>query len=272
MGVSVEVDSRNFTADVMEASYQRPVLVDFFAQWCGPCQVLKPMLEKLTQEYDFVLAKIDIDRNPDIAQTYGVQGVPDVRIVWQGQVHQGFVGVLPEPQLRELMAQLNLKSDLDLELETAEGTVAAGNLETAKRLFAQLMEKYPQEPKVAIAAARFLISLDKLAAAEKLLAFIDERDRGAAAKANALRELIQLKLESNQPLTQELDPSFFEAVKQTLAGHYEPALQTLLAIVSQDRKYRNDGARKAMVLIFDLLGDSHPLTKQYRKQLTLSLY
>jgi putative thioredoxin len=272
MGISVEVDSKNFASDVVEASHQRPVLVDFFAQWCGPCQMLKPMLEKLVQEYDFVLAKVDIDRSPDLAQAYRVEGVPDVRIVSQGKMYSGFVGVLSEPQLRALLEQLNLKSDVDESLEAVQTLVAAGNDQQAKAAFTQLLEQQPQNRKIALAYAKFLIGQDQLAEAEGVLASIEEHERGFYAQAEALGHLIQLKLDSQRPPAHDLDPAFFAAVNQTLTNQYEAALQGFLAIVTKDRKYRDDGARKAMLLIFALLGDEHPLSKQYRKQLTLALY
>lgn len=272
MGVSVDVDSKNFAAEVVEASHQRPVLVDFFAQWCGPCQMLKPMLEKLVQEYDFVLAKVDIDRSPDLAQAYRVEGVPDVRIVSEGKMYSGFVGVLPEPQLRQLLAQLNLKSDLDTELEAVQALVAEGSFQQARSGFVQLMEQHPQDRKIALAYARFLIGQEQLAEAEGVLAAIEEHERGFYAQAEALGHLIQLKLESERPPEHDLDPAFFAAVNATLAEQYEVALPGFLAIVAKDRKYRDDGARKAMLMIFTLLGDDHPLCKQYRKQLTLALY
>ncbi|PSB17645.1 co-chaperone YbbN [filamentous cyanobacterium CCP2] len=272
MGISIDVNQANFATDVVEASYQKPVLVDFFAQWCGPCQMLKPILEKLVQEYDFVLAKIDIDQNPEIANAYRIEGVPDVRIVSQGQMYQGFVGVLPEPKIRELLNQLSLKSDLEGELEKARSAMAAGETEKAKAIFAQLIDQHPQSRLLAIEAAKFLIAQDKLGSAEKLLAAIDETEREAYAQAEALRNLIQLKLESQNPPEQKLDQPFFAAVQQTIAGEYEAALQNWLAIVSQNRTYRNDGARKAMIMVFHLLGDTHPLTVQYRKQLTQTLY
>lgn len=135
MGTSVDVNSENFMAEVAEKSFEKPVLVDFFAQWCGPCQLLKPMLEKLVQEHDVVLAKVDIDRSPDLANTYRVEGVPDVRVVMQGKMYSGFVGVLPEPQLKDFVtqlsafyAQLGSKSELELSLESVQQQIAEGNI------------------------------------------------------------------------------------------------------------------------------------------------
>lgn len=280
MGVSVEVDSSNFNDAVVQASFEHPVVVDFFAQWCGPCQMLKPMLEKLVQEQDFVLAKVDIDQSQDLASTYGIEGVPDVRVVHQGQMYQGFVGALPEPQLRQwldqVMAQLSstgVKSELDEQLEAVQTAIATGDTETAKTLIATLMDQYPQERKVAIAAAKFLIAQDRLDTAEKLLIFIDDTDREYGAQARALRELMQLKLQSVDPiLNHELDTPFFQAVRQTLSEQYNEALQGFLEITRRDRKYRSDGARKAMITIFDLLGAEHPLTQEYRRNLMQALY
>lgn len=272
MGVSVEVDSATFATEVLEASFQKPVLVDFFAQWCGPCKMLKPMLEALAQEYDFVLAKVDIDQSPDLAQTYRVEGVPDVRVVTQGDVNPGFVGVLPEPQLREFLSNLSLKSELDLGLEAIKATIAQGDLEQAKAFFGHLINEFPQSQKLAIAAAKFLITQGSFESTEKILATVPEADKEYYPQVKALRELVALKQESANPSTHELDKSFFAAIDQVLIENYEAALTQLLDLVSRSRKYRNDGARKAIVMVFELMGDENPLTNQYRRKLTSALY
>ncbi|MBE9178868.1 tetratricopeptide repeat protein [Oculatella sp. LEGE 06141] len=272
MGTSVNVTSGNFTADVVERSYEKPVIVDFFAQWCGPCQMLKPILEKLAQEYDFVLAKVDIDHSPDLANAYQIEGVPDVRIVSQGQMHPGFVGVLPEPQLRQLLAQLNLKSALETGLDAIQQSIATGETATAQQQFERLLQQYPHDRGLAIAAAKFMLNHDQPEAAERLLAPIQEDDKQHFAEASALRELIRFKQDQSLVPETELDTLYFDATQMTLRGDYEFALQQFLEIVSRDRKYRNEAARKAMVTIFNLLGDDHPLTRHFRKQLMLTLY
>lgn len=274
MGVSVEVDSANFATEVLEKSHQKPVLIDFFAQWCGPCQMLKPILEKLAQEYDFVLAKVDIDQNPDLASTYHIEGVPDVRIAQGGEVRPGFVGVLPEPQLRSLLSQeLQLQSDLEVGLKAVNEAIATQDVEQAKQMLNQLIQTYPQDQRLVIVAARFLISQDRLESAEKLLAAIHPNDPVYAIQAKALKDIIQLRHECQNPVIEtDLDALYLKAASLTLENNYEAALQVFLDLVSRDRRYKNDGARKAMITIFNLLGDEHPLTREYRKQLMLALY
>lgn len=272
MGTSIEIDSSNFATEVVEESYQKPVLVDFYATWCGPCKILKPILEKLAQEYDFTLGKIDIDQNQDLANSYQVEGVPDVRIVNQGEVLPGFVGVLPEPKIREMLEQLNLKSGLEMELESLRNAVASGNAKEAKKLFDELFEKYPGNPNITIEAAKFLISLNRFEDGIKLLDTIPASEREAYSKAQGVKALIHFKQEAENPGETELDKSYAEACRLTLESDYDRALQLFLKIVGTTRKYKDDGARKAMLSIFNLLGDEHPLTKQYRKELLLQLY
>ena len=244
MSMSVDVTSGNFEAEVVQRSYDKPVLVDFFAQWCGPCQMLKPILEKLAQEYDFVLAKIDIDQNPELAKTYGVEGVPDVRIVVDGAI---------------------------------AASRAGGDLVQTKRLFSELIQTYPEDRQLILEAAHFLVSQNSLESAEKLLAAIQPSEKPYFQMAQAVRGLIQFTREL-ATLTEAvaepdgLDHQYVQAIQATLAEDYEAALQGFLAIVGRDRKYRQDGARKAMITVFDLLGDDDPLTKDYRKKLMQTMY
>ncbi len=276
MSMSVDVTSDNFAAEVVQRSHDKPVLVDFFAHWCGPCQLLKPMLEKLAQEYDFVLAKIDIDQNPELAKTYGVEGVPDVRIVVDGAIANGFVGMLPEPQVRELLTQLHLKSPLEEGLDAIRASRASGDLVQTKRLFGELIQTYPDDRQLILEAAHFLVSQNSLESAEKLLAVIQPSEKPYFQMAQAVRGLIQFTRElttlTESAAESDLDQDYIQAVKATLGDDYEAALQGFLAIVGRDRKYRQDGARKAMITVFDLLGDDDPLTKDYRKKLMQTLY
>jgi putative thioredoxin len=272
MGQSIVVNQAEFEQAVVQQSFEQPVLVDFFATWCGPCQLLKPMLEKLTQEYDFTLAKVDIDQNPELARAFRVEGVPDVRIVTQGQVQEGFVGVLSEPQIRELLGKLGLRSPLEDDLAALAAAQASGDLERVIPALTALLTRYPDNGPVLLLAAKVYLGQGDRALAEDYLAMIDPSDRAAAAQAEGLRELLALGQALDRPENPALDDAFAAACQAALAEDYGGALEKFLGIVEGDRAYRNDGARKAMLAVFKLLGDSDPLTVTYRKQLMQALY
>lgn len=272
MSHSLEVNSGNFVTEVIDASFQKPILIDFFATWCGPCQLLKPILEKLAQEYNFILAKVDIDKNPELASSYRVEGVPDVRIVIQGEIIPGFVGALTEVQIRQMLTQLNLKSEIEVGLAAIAQARKSQNVKELQQVLHQLLNQYPDRPEVNLEAAKFLVEINQLEAATQQLANISESDRQYYPQAQAVKSLIQFKQAVNEPETTELDRQYAQACRLTLAGEYEAALTSFLEIVSTSRQYRQDGARKAMLALFDLLGNTHPLTQEYRKQLVSHLY
>jgi putative thioredoxin len=272
MGLSIEVNSGNYNTEVVEKSYQKPVLIDFFATWCGPCQILKPTLEKLVKEYDFVLAKVDIDRSPDLANQFNIEGVPDVRIVVKGEMMPGFVGVLPEEQLRQLLNKLNLKSNLDIELENIREAKAREDFEQAKAIFDRLFERYPDNQLLIIEAANFLIDLNQLESAAKMLTTVNITESKYHLQAKRLQSLVFFKQAAKTPEESELDRKFIQAACLTLQEDYEAALKLFLEIVANDRRYKNDGARKAMLAIFELLGKDHTLTSQYQQKLMMTLY
>lgn len=273
MGQSITVTQADFETAVLKPSFQQPVLVDFYATWCGPCQLLKPVLEKLAQEYDITVAKIDIDQNPDLAKTFGVEGVPDVRIVTQGEVLEGFVGMVPEAQVRELLVGLGLESTLDRALTRFKAIQTSEDAATVQSALTALLTQYPENPQVLLLAAQTARQRGDLGVARQYLDLIPSAERDLADQANGLRALITLQEEvaiisGDGPLDQE----FLAAAQAALTGDYALALETFLTLVQKDRRYRNDGARKAMLTVFKLLGDSDPLTVSYRKRLMQALY
>jgi putative thioredoxin len=272
MGTSLTVSQMTFTREVLEASRQKPILVDFYATWCGPCQLLKPVLENLVQEYDFILAKVDIDQNPDLAKQYGVNGVPDVRIVIDGQVQPGFVGMLPEAAIRELLHRLQLTSVLDQALEGIYGKASTGDIVGAEADLQTLLEKNPKNAGLVLEAANFYMEADQVEQAEAMLGRIPQHEKELAARARGILALIQFRQAVKGEVLSELDGVYQQAAQNALDQSYEAALQGFLAIVQRDRIYRQDGARRAMLGIFDLLGNEDPLTKSFRKQLMMALY
>lgn len=274
MGSVVEVTtSQTFEEAVLEQSFEKPVLVDFFAQWCGPCQMLKPVLEKLTREYEFVLAKVDIDQNPELARIYQVEGVPDVKVAWQGQMHSGFVGMLPEPQIRDLLAQFNLKSAFEEGMAAIAAAKATGNVDTVSQGYEALLAQYPERIEIILEAARFHLGQKDLARATDLLDKIDPYQRPYGEQAAALRSLIGFhQIAADLSPTTEADELYLTGAKAAIAEDYEMAMERFLELVQRDRRYREDAGRKALLTLFAVLGDDHPLTQGYRKRLMQALY
>lgn len=273
MGQSITVTQTTFETDVLVQSVDQVVLVDFYATWCGPCQILKPILERLAQEYDITVAKVDIDQNPDLARTFRVEGVPDVRIVSQGQVMEGFVGVLPEPQIRDLLTKLGLRSTLDQALASLAAVQAEGNRAATQDALTAILTQFPEKPQVLMEAARFYLAQGDAATARQYLDLIPGDDRSVASAVAGLGELIDLQATLAEPAPDSpLEEAYRRACEATLAADYAQALDGFLALVQQDRRFRNDGARKAMLTIFKLLGDGDSLTTTYRKRLMQALY
>ncbi len=272
MGTSIVVNQADFNQSVLEASTQTPILVDFYATWCGPCQLLKPLLEKLCQEYDFTLAKVDIDQNPELAQRYGVSGVPDVRVVVGGEVQPGFVGMMEERELRELLQRLQLTSALDRELEEIYQIASEGDVPAGIARMELLLKANPDNAGLVLEAANFYMEADQPEKAETLLGRISQKDKALAARARGLQALIVFRQVAKGEAVSDLDRVYQQAAQHVLDQAYEAALQGFLAIVSGDRMYRQDAGRRGMIAVFDLLGNDDPLTLMYRKKLTMAMY
>ncbi|HEY9888999.1 MAG TPA: tetratricopeptide repeat protein, partial [Candidatus Obscuribacterales bacterium] len=237
-------------------------------------QLLKPLLEKLAQEYDFVLAKVDIDQNPELARIYRVEGVPDVKVAVQGQMYNGFVGMLPEPQLREFLAQqLKLTSTLDQALAALAEAKAAGDAAQLRESYGALLSQYPERPELLLEAAQFHLAQGELAEATALLDKIDPLARPYGDQAAAVRSLLNFH-QAIAELTPDSEAAqlYLAGAQAAIAADYETAMATFLTLVQRDRKYRDDAGRKALLTLFAVLGDGHPLTQTYRKRLMQTLY
>jgi putative thioredoxin len=240
------------------------------------------VLEKLADEYagEFILAKINVDENPNLAAAFGVQGIPAVKLVKDGQLASEFTGALPEPMLREYLAKF-LPSAADKQAQEAAAFEEEGKFAEAKALYQEILESDPNHAKSLLGLGRLAMNEGDTAAAleylDKISIVDDERkeaDRliarlnlqaGGAQNEAALRE--KIKAEPNN-----LEARFDLA--QTLAGveKYEEALGEFLQIVKADRSFKDDGARKAMIQIFEVLGSDDPLTDKYRTELAAVLF
>lgn len=265
----IDVTNESFESAVIESSRHSVVVVDFWAAWCGPCRMLAPVLEKLCEEYGFVLAKLNTDENPDIAKKYNIGGIPDVRIFSGGKEVDGFVGALPEQRIREVFNKY-AKSEVDDILAQIAAETDKGKASSA---YGQLIKDYPNNKKVLMATAEFYLSIKNIDEAEKLLSKITEDDTDHHPRAQALRGIIGFIRECVNPNKEsELDKMYADASCLVLQNKHAEALAIFLEVLKKDRKYRDDGARKAMITIFNILGPANSLVLEYRQKLSMALH
>ncbi|MDH4574316.1 tetratricopeptide repeat protein [Salinicola acroporae] len=280
--VIVDVTLENFQQVVLEGSMQHPVLLQSWASWCEPCKNLKPVLEKLAQEYAgaFVLARLDIEAYPQIASQLGVRSVPDVKLISQGQLYDQFQGALPEKQVREWLGKY-LEAPAEASQspeEMAEAALASGDNETAQAIYRELIQQYPEHYDYQIDLAGALVAAGQVDDAKRALDALPPEHRDAA-KARGVRARIEF---GEEALSQaeidglgERDDSearYQRAMRRIADGDYETGLEALLAVMKSDRAYGEDTARKTLLRVFDALGANHPLTVAYRRRLFAMLY
>ena len=272
-----DVSAADFQQAVLQKSHDVPVVVDFWAEWCQPCKTLGPRLEKMAAESEgsFILAKVDVDTNQELAAQFNVQGIPTVIGFRGGAPVDQFTGVMPENAIEDWLLRL-LPSEIDLVVDQARDAAIAGNLETADRLFRAALEQQPDHQEAGTGLAALMIASgrqdDALILLGKLAVTDEVEQLQAAARLSASRDTDLNELTTRLAGSPD-DESIRIELAMALAARqeYEPALDHLLGIV-RNRGAAKDEARKAMLDIFDVLGDGHPLTTTYRRQLASALF
>jgi putative thioredoxin len=279
----VNVTEANFEQVVVAGSAQRPVLVDFWADWCAPCRQLMPTLARLADEYGgaFLLAKVDTEAEQALAAAFGIRSLPTVQLFKDGRPVDQFMGALPEGQIREFLGR-HIESESDRRLAAAAERMASGELDAAAALIAEVRAADPDNAKLFNAEVQLAMARGDHQAATELLERTPielandpelARLRGRLAFASAAVDAPpQAECESRlaaDPTDSEARYSL--AARQVLAGDYQGALDNLLALMQRDRGYGDDAARKGILMVFDLLGDD-ALVPTYRAKLSRLLY
>lgn len=278
-----DVSIEEFEAKVLIKADTVPVVVDFWAPWCEPCKVLKPLLEKLAEEYKgrFLLAKVNSDENPELAQHFGVRSIPSVKVLFRGQLLDEFNGAIPEGQIRQFLDRIALPAGPEHAnlREQAAALVAEGKLEEALAVLVQASQANPQDQAIQLDAVDVLMQLGRNDEAKQLLAgdYANEPDR-----ANALRARLALldgaadtaPLEAKLAANPDDHASRLELSKAYAAqSRFREALEAALEVVRRDRFFEQGAGRQAILNLFEALsGEQYDdLVREFRRKLSATL-
>jgi len=278
------VSMQNFQNLVLENSINKPVLVDFWADWCQPCQTIMPMLAKLAEEYagKFELAKVNADDEQELAAHFGIKSLPTMKLFFKGQLVDERMGVVPESDIREMLDK-HIVSESDQFMQAATMAYQQGQTEQALEMLNHALDKDPDNAELKITIAQMVQAQGD---SESALALLDSLDD----EGNRLDSAVKLRAEINlaaqladlpdlneieQRLSQ--NPADLEALLQksrhlVAREEYDDAMECLLTIMRNDRSFEDDAGRSGLLEIFDLLGGEHPSVQKYRRKLFTLLH
>jgi putative thioredoxin len=272
----IDVNEATFEADVLLQSHDVPVVVDFWANWCGPCKTLGPILERFALEAggSFVLAKLDVDENQGIAVRYGVQGIPAVKAFVNGEVVHEFVGAQPEGMVQRFLDQV-VPDDVDQAIKQARSHLMTHHWEDAEAAFREILAENDANPAAALGLLESLLMQGRGKQAKELIAtFPAGTEYALVQQYHPLADLLA-EVDNNGPGYDEDDPlsaELYQAGRLIGHGNIPAAMDGLIDILRKDKRYRDGLPRKIMLGLFAILGDEDTLTQQYREELASVLF
>jgi len=271
----LDVSEGTFDNDVLMRSHETPVIVDFWAEWCAPCKMLGPLLERLANEWggSFLLAKVDVDENPNLAIRYGVQGIPAVKAIRNGEVVAEFVGAQPESIVRRFVENL-VPSEADKAVAEAQSLLATRHWPEAEDAFREVLEQDESNAAAALGLVKSLLMQGKGKESGEVLAdFPAGTEWPVAESLKPLAEVL-VEAEGADPAVDEdtLSARLHRAAKLIARGNLPAAMDGLLDILREDKTYRGGLPKQIMLALFVLLGDQDPLTREYREELASVLF
>jgi len=278
------VSMQNFQNLVLENSINKPVLVDFWADWCQPCQTIMPMLAKLAEEYDgkFELAKVNADEEQELAAHFGIKSLPTMKLFYQGQIVDERMGAVPESDVRAMIDK-HIVSESDQLVQAALMAYQQGHTAQALEVLNNALAEDPDNAELKVTIAQMVYGEGD---SESAVALLDSLDSEGSNLDAAIKLRAEIKLgeqladlpelgEIEQRLAQnptDLDALLQKSRHLTAQGDYDNAMECLLTIIRTDRSFEDDAGRTSLLELFDLLGGEHPSVQKYRRKLFTLLH
>ncbi len=271
---AMKYDINNFEEEVIKKSFDIPVLVDFWAEWCGPCKILGPVLEKLADQAggSWTLAKLDTDKNPEISAKYGIRGIPNVKLFINGEVADEFTGALPEHSVVEWLKK-SIPGKHQKDVERAKHMIDEGKSEEAKQILKAVAQAEPGNKTVKVLTAKLKLFDNPEKSLEILKDFDpDPEDMELTESILTLASALNLNGKADSLPDSAAKSLYLSAIEDLHNQNFDDALSNFINVIREDRYYDDDGARKACIAIFKYLGEENEITLKHRRDFGGALY